>query len=532
MESRWSSSGRLSQDSRQRTSSRRFRKRWANCGVIQRTSKTGSSSCGCSTTLWDVRGNEELCENNSKSVGEDARRFPRGHWSFLGLGSEKKWYGTFHGIPIGSWSRTAEKMLMNFANSGHPIFRCTSALERGQSRCKGGGKTTRHFTASYQDVQLLLKVVKSVNQLSLFGAAADVIEELSQNQRAPGKAVALDHMEQEMLIQLPLAEVQASDERQGNLLQELRAKIWKTTRRREAIQIVLRCRFQFGRSWTNLWMDRRLDLCAENSHHLVTKRNIVQKVGSEAMKGSALSWKWFAKHLEDPALKLKVHLFSKTKPFHGLELWAVLKSMSEKQCRSKKKKLRGDPLQRRNQYWKPSSTSIRNFIPRRERKWIDIEVQKSKDTHWFQMSNFITQLLPHKEVGREEDAGVLYDRIVEKCNEYLSNDSRYWSDDVKQKWNVAPQRCWTKENVYCLLPTWPGRILYLRAIQGHSGKAYSGNTLINPALRDNVLLPKIFLPSMFITSDTEMKWYQYCVTVWYQEDSAPKHADVQHSSPL
>ena len=48
---------------------------------------------------WDARGNEELCENNSKSVGEYAREFPRGRWSFLGLGSEKKWYGTYDGIP-------------------------------------------------------------------------------------------------------------------------------------------------------------------------------------------------------------------------------------------------------------------------------------------------------------------------------------------------------------------------------------------------------------------------------------------------
>ena len=39
---------------------------------------------------WEARGNEELCENNSKSVAERARHFRRGHWSFLGPGSEKK----------------------------------------------------------------------------------------------------------------------------------------------------------------------------------------------------------------------------------------------------------------------------------------------------------------------------------------------------------------------------------------------------------------------------------------------------------
>ena len=46
-----------------------------------------------------------------------------------------------------------------------------------------------------------------------------LIKEFPDDQRAPGKLVALNQMEQEILTQLPLAEVQANDERQGNLLQ-------------------------------------------------------------------------------------------------------------------------------------------------------------------------------------------------------------------------------------------------------------------------------------------------------------------------
>ena len=42
----------------------------------------------------DAKGNDELCVNNSKTITEYAERFRRGHWSFLGPGSEKKWYGT------------------------------------------------------------------------------------------------------------------------------------------------------------------------------------------------------------------------------------------------------------------------------------------------------------------------------------------------------------------------------------------------------------------------------------------------------
>ena len=69
-------------------------------------------------------------------------------------------------------------MLQNFTGSGHPIFRCTSPLERGQSRSKGGGKTTIHFDGSTENIELLLQLVISVNQFSLYGAVVDMIEEV------------------------------------------------------------------------------------------------------------------------------------------------------------------------------------------------------------------------------------------------------------------------------------------------------------------------------------------------------------------
>ena len=100
-------------------------------------------------------------------MNEYARRFPRGHW-----------YGTYDQKPDGSWDRTAHKMLLNFAGSGHPVFRGTSDLERGESRSKRSGST--------QSIELLLQMVISVNQLSLFGTVADMtnhqlVRELRRN---------------------------------------------------------------------------------------------------------------------------------------------------------------------------------------------------------------------------------------------------------------------------------------------------------------------------------------------------------------
>ena len=115
----------------------------------------------------------------------------------------------------------------NFQRSGHPFFRCTSALGRGHLRSKGGGRTTIHFTASDDNVKLLLKMVISVNQFSRYGAVADLIKKLPVDQRAPAKPVALDQMEQDIITQPSFAEMQADDERQGNLLQDYERRFEK-----------------------------------------------------------------------------------------------------------------------------------------------------------------------------------------------------------------------------------------------------------------------------------------------------------------
>ena len=65
-------------------------------------------------------------------------------------------------------------MMLNFAESGHPVFRATSALERGELRSKGKGKTSIHFNGSDATIELILRTIISVNQLSIYGAVADL----------------------------------------------------------------------------------------------------------------------------------------------------------------------------------------------------------------------------------------------------------------------------------------------------------------------------------------------------------------------
>ena len=74
-------------------------------------------------------------------------------------------------------------MMLNFAESDHPIFRATSALERGEIR-KRKEKKSIHFDGSGETIELILRTIISLNQLSIYGAIADLSTGLSNRCRS------------------------------------------------------------------------------------------------------------------------------------------------------------------------------------------------------------------------------------------------------------------------------------------------------------------------------------------------------------
>ena len=123
------------------------------------------------------KDNEEECELSAKLVSIYATRFSPGRWSFLGPGSEKKWYSTCDSKPHGEWDRVAELMMIRIGVSGHPVFRATSPLSRGTHKCKGGGKLSIHFCADGGTIETVCSTIISVDQLSIYGAVSDLCEE-------------------------------------------------------------------------------------------------------------------------------------------------------------------------------------------------------------------------------------------------------------------------------------------------------------------------------------------------------------------
>ena len=65
---------------------------------------------------------EEECQAHAKVVSLKAKRFGTGQWSFIGPGSEKKWYSVKEDSPQEICDNIAEKILLEFAKDGCPIF--------------------------------------------------------------------------------------------------------------------------------------------------------------------------------------------------------------------------------------------------------------------------------------------------------------------------------------------------------------------------------------------------------------------------
>ena len=139
---------------------------------------------------WGSKDNERECELSAKLVSIHAKRFSPGRWSFLGPGSEKKWYSTHEIKPQGEWDRVAELMMMiKFSESGHLVFRSKSPLPRGVLKTKGGGKLSRHFCAYEGTIETVFRTIISVNQLSIYGAVSDLCEEYKSCHVRTGRPV-------------------------------------------------------------------------------------------------------------------------------------------------------------------------------------------------------------------------------------------------------------------------------------------------------------------------------------------------------
>ena len=124
----------------------------------------------------------------------------------------------------------AERMLLEFAESDCPIFRATSPLSRGRLRSKGHGKLSIHYAADSETMETIFRIIVSANQLSLYGAIAEICEEYETFHERTGRPVVMVQSSSSLVLSVIKTEVPLDCDdlaNQDHLLQQYGERIEK-----------------------------------------------------------------------------------------------------------------------------------------------------------------------------------------------------------------------------------------------------------------------------------------------------------------
>ena len=134
-----------------------------------------------------------------------------------------------------------------------------------------------------------------------------------------------------------------------------------------------------------------------------------------------------------------------------------------------------------------SASSTTKTVPVGERTWTDIEPQ-DYSLNDYSLSKKVINLFRHGSLPREDDGAIEFWRIKDDFQKHLVH-SRLWSFE---KWMSSMARGGGNKKIVQYCTDASGEILYLRALQGHSGR-----NLVDPSLHDNVLIPDGFFKYIY-----------------------------------
>ena len=133
-----------------------------------------------------------------------------------------------------------------------------------------------------------------------------------------------------------------------------------------------------------------------------------------------------------------------------------------------------------------SASSSTRTIPIGERTWTDVEPGKYSLNDYPESKNLI-HLLRHESLPRDNHGAIEFWRIQDHLQDHFMF-CHHWSEE---KWKSAMAGGGHKKRFQCCADS-SGTILYLRSLQGHSGR-----NLIDPSLQDNVIIPDGFFKYIY-----------------------------------
>ena len=111
--------------------------------------------------IWRSENNERECIANVTLVTFFAKRFPARRWSFLGLGSEKKWYSTFNERPRREWDRVAELLMDQIQRKRIPSFPSHESIVSRNAQKQKRRKNIEHSCADGNTIAQLFLLINS-----------------------------------------------------------------------------------------------------------------------------------------------------------------------------------------------------------------------------------------------------------------------------------------------------------------------------------------------------------------------------------
>ena len=453
-------------------------------------------------TIWRTNDNEQECIANATLVSLFAKIFPAGRWSFLGPGSEKKWwYSTYNERRRGEWDRVAELMMIKFGESGHTVFRGTSPLSRGTIKSKGGRDT----------IETVFRTIFSGNQLSIYGAVSDLCEEYSACQTRtvrPVLARQSDPLSEpaKLFITTPAPSIEIPA--QENLLLKYKERVERLSEQDRVIKICIDAGFlkntwsrtvlrdkahwrvltiygtkdmswvHFATRWKINWPERLDSISEVTTSYLQCKHGVEIRIES-VNKDNSHSW---------------------VRISHGLNTDLIDKGYDDNEQGTSQTKTEAFAL--KTDEFALASRSKAKAKPRRPTSVCSSTRNctyswKNMDCYWTRSS--IQSSVPSGKKTEHSSSGwtIISRRRwaieIWRLQDDLRNEfehSQQWSDDM-WKSKMTGGGGIKKRFQYCNDSSGQ-EILYIRALQGHSGR-----NPIDPTHQDDVLIPNNFFEYIY-----------------------------------
>ena len=146
----------------------------------------------------------------------------------------------------------------------------------------------------------------------------------------------------------------------------------------------------------------------------------------------------------------------------------------------------------------PRESTGTTTIPLSDRVWLDIEPSK-QDLESYNLSKKVINLLRHNQMLlREQDGAIQFYKIKFHLRDYHLPIQNWWDS----RWIACLAAGGGPKRRYQYCSDYLGSIIYLRALQGHSG-----DSLVDLSLQDNVLICLEYFLT-FTTSDAHSIFIQ------------------------